>query len=293
MLRPMLAAKKPEEKHFRFPCIVQPKYDGIRALVGPDGYLHSRNLKQIPNRYIQSHIKIWDPVVRGLDGELTVGNPTDADCYRKSDSGVMSAGGEPDFTYNVYDITTELNMPYEIRREALEYIISGLPTARIQFVPQTIVKNISELYDEEERLVSLGWEGAIVRHYGTPYKQGRSTLNQGYLIALKRFEDCEGEVYGFQELLSNQNEATINELGYTERSSHKANKVPMDTLGALLVRTDGVEHKIGTGFSAADRKWIWCNQHLFLGKIAKYKKQATGGYDKPRIPVFLGWRSDI
>ena len=55
----------------------------------------------------------------------------------------------------------------------------------------------------------------------------------------------------------------------------------------------GVEFNIGTGLTAQDRQAIWDNQQNFVGKLAKYKFFPVGIKDKPRHPVFLGWRSNI
>ena len=92
--------------------------------------------------------------------------------------------------------------------------------------------------------------------------------------------------------MSNQNEAGKDALGYTERSTHKAGMVPQNTLGALQVRdiVTGVEFNIGSGFTAADRADIWANRHQMRGRLAKYKHFAIGVKEKPRFPVFLGFR---
>ena len=73
---------------------------------------------------------------------------------------------------------------------------------------------------------------------------------------------------GFDERLHNANEATVDALGHTERSSHKENMIPMDTLGALVVESDkfGV-FQIGTGFDDSLRKWIWENRSDVWGNL--------------------------
>jgi DNA ligase-1 len=103
-------------------------------------------------------------------------------------------------------------------------------------------------------------------------------------------------VIGFEEKLHNANEATVDELGHTKRSSHQDNMIPMDTLGSLMLRmADGTEFSCGCfkGFDDAWRKSTWDNRDKYLGKLAKIKSQPTGVKDKPRFPVFLGWRDPI
>ena len=50
----------------------------------------------------------------------------------------------------------------------------------------------------------------------------------------------------------------------------------------------GVEFEIGTGFTAAEREALWLAPPI--GKIVKYKFFPVGVKDRPRHPVFLGFR---
>lgn len=77
----MLAhSKSPDLETLDYPVLVQPKLDGIRAVV-KDGRLLSRTLKSIPNASIRAALE--RTVFEGLDGELVVGDPTADDCYRR------------------------------------------------------------------------------------------------------------------------------------------------------------------------------------------------------------------
>ncbi len=93
--------------------------------------------------------------------------------------------------------------------------------------------------------------------------------------------------------MHNDNVATKDKLGHTVRSSHKENKRPASTLGALVVRdlkTD-IEFEIGTGFDDELRQKIWDNRVDWQGLTVKYKHFAISGVkEKPRFPVFLGIR---
>jgi DNA ligase 1 len=96
--------------------------------------------------------------------------------------------------------------------------------------------------------------------------------------------------------MHNDNVATVDERGYTKRSSHQENKVGTDTLGALVVKGvngpfEGVEFNIGTGFDDRLRKEIWSKRDYYLRSIVKYKFFAVGVKDAPRHPVFLGFRN--
>lgn len=146
----------------------------------------------------------------------------------------------------------------------------------------------------EAHYVALGYEGIMIRAPWGSYKFGRSTVNQGLLGKVKRFEDTEGTIVGFEELMHNENEAEINELGYQERSHAMAGQVPGNTLGSLVVSHPDWEETfgIGTGFSADERLTLWQNRDTLNGQKVKFKHQPSGAKDKPRFPVYLGLRKD-
>ena len=298
--KPMLAVDCGGVDNLTFPAVVSPKLDGLRGIT-TDGPMLARSLKEIPNRRIQ---ELYRGLPANLDGELIAGDPTAEDVYRKSESMVMSDDVPVDgLVYHVFDIQEDA--PWEERQAHLNAIFDGLTPfdiadgASITLVPQVTVNSLPELLELEAKWVGTGYEGVITRKPGSPYKHGRSTLREGYLLKLKRFVDGEAEVIGVTELMHNGNKAKTNELGRTARSHKKAGMVPMGVLGALVVRDvkTKVEFEIGTGFTAAEREQImlayWRNPGYDpdpIGQLAKYKHFPVGAKDKPRHPVFLGWR---
>ena len=133
----------------------------------------------------------------------------------------------------------------------------------------------------------------MVRHPGGTYKCGRSTPNEGILLKLKQFSDTEAVIVGFEELMHNDNEATTNALGQTERSTHKENLRGSGMLGAFVVHPIGEPdriYKVGTGFTHQQRQEYWNNQAELLGNLVKVKYFEQGIKDVPRFPVFLGFR---
>jgi len=157
-----------------------------------------------------------------------------------------------------------------------------------------VIATSTELTEFEDKRVNAGYEGVICRSIDGRYKHGRSTLREGGMLKLKRFSDSEAIVIGIEELLHNANELEVSELGYADRSSHKDNKVPMGTMGALVARdvTTGIVFNIGTGFDAAERQWFWDEKEALIESclIVKYKFFSVGVKDKPRHPVYLGLR---
>lgn len=287
--KPMLSGKW-EPGAIRFPVYVSPKLDGIRA-ISYNGVVWSRNLKPIPNIHVQ---RLWGrntKLCHGMDGELIVGPPNSPNAFNVSTSGVMSEHGEPDVTFHVFDHVEEPNQPFTHRLGRARTFIDATQPPRIKLVTQTLVQNEEELRREEEAYVAHGFEGIMLRAPHGLYKYGRSTVNQGWLIKLKRFEDDEATVMGFEEKMHNANDAKINALGHMERSSHKANQVPMGVLGALIVASPRFgTFNIGSGFNDADRDFIWRNRERLLGATVRFKYQPHGVLDKPRFPVYQGFR---
>jgi DNA ligase-1 len=286
--KPILAGKFDASKQ-KFPVLASAKLDGVRCII-IDGVAMSRSLKPIPNEYVQK--MIGKDKYNGLDGELMVGFVGGKDVYRNTVSAVMSEDGSPNFTFWVFDKVPQNPEKFEGYQARLASIQKFDNAPHINVLPHKEIKDMDALDKFEAKQLDKGLEGVILRAPNGPYKFGRSSTNEGTLLKLKRFEDSEAEIIGVEELLSNQNEAKTNALGHTERSSHKANMEGMNTMGCLNVRDlkSKVEFSIGTGFDADLRKHIWEGRKCVLGKIVKYKYFAGGSKDKPRFPVFLGFR---
>jgi DNA ligase-1 len=109
---------------------------------------------------------------------------------------------------------------------------------------------------------------------------------------MKRFEDSEAVILGYEEQLHNTNEAKTDAFGKVERSTAKGGMVPKGVLGTLIVRDvkTGVEFKIGTGFDDSIRANLWKERSSLPGKLVKYKYQPSGVKEAPRFPTFIGLR---
>ena len=283
-MKPLLAYTVEDTSALKYPLFASVKLDGIRCLV-IDGVAYSRNMKPIKNEYVQKCI--GKPEYNGLDGELIVGGIFAKDCYRQTNSGVMSKDGEPDFKFYVFD-------RWDMEKFKFETRYTNIPTLPfIEIVSQLEMNSECELLMFETELLEKGAEGAMVRSVDGIYKNGRSTAKDGILGKVKRFSDAEYRIVGFVERMHNANEATRNELGYIERSSHKDNLVGRNDLGALVLETaDGQKFNCGTGFDDALRAEIWANKDTYLGRMVKVKSFLIGVKDLPRFPVFLGFRDE-
>lgn len=290
--KPMLAFTVKDIEKLDYPVYISPKIDGIRCLIYGDEPV-SRSLKPIPNTFIRDTLAYFPP----FDGELVVGGPTALEVFNNSTRGIMSREGLPDFTFWVFDWIEQsyLHQPFKDRLHRLEneYFYPAV-NGRIKTVPHTLVYSAEELLEREIHYITLGYEGVMIRDPLGPYKFGRSTSRQGYLGKVKRFIDDEATIIGARELMCNENEARLNELGYQERSAAKIGKSPSNTLGALTVKSPKWEKpfSVGSGFTSEERKEIWKNLGAFMGEKVKFKYQSSGTVDAPRFPIYLGIRKD-
>lgn len=289
--KPQLAFDSAELKvPIKFNKRVSTKLDGIR-LATPGAQPLTRSLKRIPNNYVAKLLS--DKAVADLDGELIVGQANAEDVYRKTFSGVMTHEGEPDFLYFVFDDLSDFSLTFEQR---LDKLYSRKLPSFVTVLDQRLVTSQQELDSMYEKNLELGFEGLIARNPGSLYKFGRCTANSQDSLKLKPFADGEAEILSVYEAEENLNEAFVNELGYTERSSHAENKVGKCMVGGFIVRDilTGVQFRCAPGsMTHKERTDIWKVRTLVEGKVITYRHMTVGVKDKPRHPRFKGWRSAL
>lgn len=271
----------------RYPVLATIKKDGIRAL-RLNGSLLSRTLKPIPNRSIRERSLV---LPGGFDMELW--NPELS--YEEIESIVMSREHPRSDLIQFHVLDWFKDDAYQTRiRLAYEVMGQLHPDAWIQ--SPRLCEDYGELIKYFSDTEYNGEEGICFRTLNSPYKQGRSTLKEQYLIKLCRFHTSECIIEGFEEQMENGNPDEWNDVGMMKRTSHKANMMGKDTLGALLVRDihSGVGFRVGTGVGLDDRlrREIWMNRSKYDGTIWKYKYKG-GGKNKPRSPILLGKRNEI
>lgn len=313
MTKPLLSMKCPRGMKMRdylaalkYPLGATPKIDGIRARTVPptaEQYAlslalgirqHSdartRSNKTIPCLHIRGLMESLPPF---LDGELTCG-----DTFQAVTSGVMAISGTPEFTYWAFDYQWQLSLPYWDRVQRLKSLAEGSLPPWCKILAPRLVSSLKELLEYENECLGGGAEGVMLRPMDSPYDTGysdnRATAKRPFLVAIKRFEDGEAEILDFVEAEENFAAVEVNQMGLNFRPSRQATLRPKGTLGALEVKDleTGAEFRLGTGFTQQQRAHIWNNKAEYLKKAVKYKWQAHGTKDKPRIPVFLGFRAE-
>lgn len=310
--KPQLAKDFNEEK-LVLPVYILPKIDAVRA-INIQGKLLGRSLKPHGNLYTTQ--KFSQDCFDGLDGEMVLGDDPTAPNLCSNTSGAISRiKGEPEMYWWCFDLLNEQtkDLGYSERYDALLLKVKELQDldhSNIRVIPRTLVSTLDKLKTYEDGYLILGYEGAILRSPSAKYKQGRSSSTKADYWRIKRFTDAEAVCTKVNEGDTNLNEAKVNELGHTERSSHKENLKSNGMVGSLectllkdLVGSQGeTQVKAGTSITVSpgvmtleERKFYFENKQELLGKTIKFKSFAFGNKDKPRFPTFLSVRvqSDI
>lgn len=298
------------EDKIKFPCIVQPKIDGV-ASYNRHGNLLGRSLKPHENKFVTSQ---WQgEQFHGFCGEMTVGdNPTLADLCRITSGDLRRHTGEPDTTWWLFDYCTEKtkNLEYTQRigllREAVDDC--GYMRSTIRIIESVLVENMDQLLELEAKYLDMGYEGIIIRDPKAPFKYGRCGKTFMGAWRVKRFIDAEIRVESFEEGRSNQNEAKVNERGRTERSTVAENMIPNGQVGSFsgplladvldpqtnkVLIEKGTIIKVSPGeFPVDQRKAMFEDQTLYLNRILKFKLFPKGIKDKPRFPVAISFRNE-
>ena len=295
-----------------FPCLISPKIDGV-ASFNRHGKCVGRSLRAHDNLYTVQKFSI--PELHGFCGEMTLGNdPALADLCRISSGALRRIEGEPDIHWWLFDYCTEetKDMLYVSRMVALKNYLKSIShseiSKKIHVIESKFVHNMEELLDEEDKYLNLGYEGAIIRDPHAKYKYGRCGKTFMGAWRIKRFIDAEFLIEEILEGKHNTNEAKVNLLGRTERSTIAENMQPNGMVGTLrgkllkdvvdpqteeVLMKEGLQIDVSPGkMSHDERKFFFENQSELLMKIGKFKLFPKGTKDKPRFAQFQCIRNE-
>ena len=292
----------------KYPLIVQPKIDGVRAL-NISGTLTGRSLDPFKGFGITEY---WSkPELRYLDGEMTLGpNPASPDRLCSLTTGALGAfkgvTSMADVYLHCFDWLAEPNLPYFQRYEMLKAYVEKLDHPRVKLAPLHIANNREELDALIARFFDEGYEGAIIRNLDAPAKEGRPSKVKQELVRVKGWMDSEMLVTGFTEGQTNTNEAKTNTLGRTERSSAKDGMVPNGMVGSIhgtmigdcfhpitgeKLFADGLPITIGTGtMTDAELLDYFKHPEKLVGHPVKFKHLAHGVKSLPRMGNYISHR---
>ena len=164
----------------------------------------------------------------------------------------------------------------------------------VKILLPALIHNEEELDGYLEDCLELGFEGIMIRDPKGKYKFGRSTVNEGILLKIKKFLDDEATLVEIVEKMINDNPLEEDELGRAKRSSHKDNKTPANTAGAVVLNWNGIVFNVGfgPGFTDVIKQTMWDQREELKGKLYKFSYQALSKDGIPRFGKLMN-RLDI
>lgn len=256
---------EPEVTVLRWPVVVQPKYDGVRALwdgecirsrSGKDTLVVPREVREVLERDFKGIALDGELYAHGVGFEAVV-------------SAVRGGGAGADaLHYVVFDMPTSEGFEDRVRHLGEMLLEPGSTTLlkyeRVILSPWMQLQTQVQLASWMEMWTLQGYEGIMIRALGRGYEERRTSQ----LLKWKR------------TLMAR---ATVTSV-IPGKGKHKGR------MGALWVR--GVETpwvcKVGTGFTDAERE----GRLMWMGAVVTIAYQELSAYGVPRFPRFVRLASE-
>lgn len=265
-LEPMLATEYISERQIAYPCYVQPKLNGIRAVWTGDK-LWSRGLVGGKQKVFSD--KVLGHIYKELR-ERYAGVPLDGELYTHGWSlqRINSAAGVNRKTptkdsgliqYHIYDVPREGSFEERFCENCLEF------QSPLRLVEAYYATSPEQANDMFKYWLGRKYEGMIYRVGRCTYQPGKQSTS---LIKRKLWKDCIGKVVGY-------NEGKGRLVG---------------TLGAIEVMIDELNchATIGSGFTDKQRKILWKYKPFDLHLKIRYECLTDGGLPyKPTLIEFI------
>lgn len=248
---------------------IEPKLDGLRVTV-VNGIPLTRNGNPVQSvdpmldeLGSQIDLKKWV-----LDGEF-IGKGT----FEETVSAARRSGQEDrGLVYNIFDMVerdewfARQTKAFTQRRADIErHLKTGINIAVVPSI-KLVNPTMAQVEAQRDHFLAQGFEGAMWKA-DTAYQFKRSSS----LLKLKVFDTDDGEVVGVEE-----------GTGKYE-----------GLLGALVVKLDnGVQVKVGSGYSDAQREDLWKRRARLKGKTIEIKFQNATAKGSLRFPIFVQLRTD-
>ena len=265
-VKPMLA-KAVDWKKVKYPCMVQPKLDGVRCLMivqhGVGVTFISRSGKEYTTL---EHIR--KDVVNNLDGstgnfildgeiyssELTFQEIIAAVKKQRADSLKLK--------FRAYDVVNDEIQ--DERWQTTKRLVQAILSTHITYVDTFEVDTQEEVKQLHDKWVSEGYEGAMVRHLTGLYGQGQRSSD---LLKVKEFDDSEFKCITLEK--GQRDEDLIAVCVYGDKEFR-----------AKL---------IGNREYKAE---LWKNGHLVSGKMLTVKHFGWTDDGLPRFPIGKAFRDE-
>lgn len=282
----------------RFPVWGFRKVDGQRG-VHNIGMMTTREHKPFGNPDITAMFS--GPEYAGFDGEFTVdGRLNGPELCNKTGSVLSQKNlkkGETalptNVVWNLFDwtIPSMIDQPYEIRYINLRNYLetNSHLTAQVKLLPYVWIHSAEEARAWIDDCLENDYEGAIFRDPKALHKSGRATAKLNDFWRFKPTSEKTVRVVRVEEAMENTNEAKLNPLGRTERSTAKEGLVGKGMIGTYICEDeDGREIRVGPGKSThAEREAWFQDQTQIIGWDIDYLSLDTGVKDAPRQARFI------
>lgn len=266
---PMLAKDFNEHQDkVKYPCVVQPKLDGIRCMaywVGDELVLMSRAGKPLDVPHVQAELAAKLPRDVVLDGEFYIHGKNFQEITRL----VKKVRPESiELEYHVYDgfRAGQEDTSFHNRQSMLSLVFVS-KYENVVWVENRHATSLAEVSTIHSQMVADGYEGAIIRNYAGAYKLKHRSTD---LLKLKSFMDAEYKVVGY------------------EVGSGRFKGVPIWVCETPEGNTFSVVCKGTMEEKATDLE----NANELVGKWLKVKFFELSEDRIPRFPVGLGFRME-
>ena len=284
----MLAAKLDESK-VNWPCIVEPKYDGMRLIAigdhnGMDFYSRSgKAVDTVPAAVVSDltflytwGLDVWGPKTKMVfDGELMGETFRDTMQQARRKDHEFEAANYYIFDAMPIEVFQKLKAknksgPYKDRRNNLSKVYNECAPNLVQtkLPPRYMCRHMDDVVKFYIQFRDRGLEGLIVKNPDGPYHPRR---NRDWM-KMKGVETVDVPIID-----------AVEGTGKYE-----------GMLGALIVNVEGVDVNVGTGFHDGERAELW-EAHLagwLSGKIIEVEYHERTPDGSLRHPRFVRFRPD-
>jgi len=272
-------------KQFPTNAISEPKVDGVRIALHVDAdcevTMRTRN-GEIVTGYddIINQFKEYaqrTSLVRQMvyDGEVVSKN------FDATMEGLFRKGGNKKGKFVVWDMLTEYEffnricyLPQYERKIRLDTILKDKANIRetdyVSVMPYITLISEEHAYELHYDYVARGYEGSIIKDAN----------------ALYSFDTKSRRGYGWQKIKDFHTD-DYRIIRFTEGTGKYTGM-----MGAVFVDVDGVDVKVGSGFSDLQRKLIYDNPENYIGSYIEVQYQEKTKDNSLRFPSFKRFRHD-
>jgi len=276
LLKPMLAQSYEKHKSkLKYPCVAQPKLDGIRCLARKSQGMVTLYSRQGKILDLVPHIN------NALNQVLQDGECTDGELYvhtwdfQKIVSAIKKVSeNTPMVEYHVYDCPNmeKRETPFHKRFTPANQSKFANENNILRSVQTMPIDSETQLRDYEELCINNGYEGIMARNADSKYLFGYRSSD---LLKVKRFIDNEYKIVDISEGTGVEKGCAI----------------------FLCETLEGKTFGVRPTGTHAERKIVYKNQKDYLGKLLTVKYQELSNDGVPRFPVGLhireSWDMDL